>query len=164
MPVIYSVSANSGYLTGEQNLTFKGHGFNSGKISTVIDGHNCKVTDQTNEQFSCSTGAGDRVSILNGAFVGHNGLEKVMKDGTSGLATEMATTSTGVDTISGWFVPRVTGMHTFWAACEDGCTVSIAESPDTRDKLTEIIMLKEGTGRRDYFKNEGQKSQTISLE
>jgi len=126
-------------LSGEQNLTFKGHGFDSGKINTVIDGNNCKVTDQTNEQFSCSTGAGARVSILNGAFVGHNGLEKVMKDGTSALATEMATTSTGVNTMRGWFVPRVTGNYTFWAACEEGCTVSIAETPDSRDKLTEII-------------------------
>lgn len=87
-----------------------------------------------------------------------------MKDGTSALATEMATTSTGVNTMRGWFVPRVTGNYTFWAACEEGCTVSIAETPDSRDKLTEIIQLKEGTGRRDYFHNEGQKSQTISLE
>ena len=86
-----------------------------------------------------------------------------MKDGSSALATEMATTSTGVNTLQGWFVPRVTGMHTFWAACEDGCTVSIAETPDTRDKLTEIIKLKEGTGRRDYFTNEGQKSQSMNI-
>ena len=38
VPVIFSVSANSGYITGGQNLTVKGYGFDAGTVTAVIDG------------------------------------------------------------------------------------------------------------------------------
>ena len=44
VPVIYDISANSGYRTGGQNLTITGNGFNYGDPSIVVDGVNCTVT------------------------------------------------------------------------------------------------------------------------
>jgi len=40
VPVIYSQSSNTGYITGGMNLTVEGHGFN-GDVTATLDGVNC---------------------------------------------------------------------------------------------------------------------------
>jgi hypothetical protein len=56
VPVIFETSSNSGYRTGGQNLTLKGHGLDVGTISATVDGVACAVTQQSNTEFSCFLG------------------------------------------------------------------------------------------------------------
>jgi hypothetical protein len=53
VPVIFGISRNTGYLTGGQNLTISGYGFDYGTIDAKIDGVTCKVTSKTKESFNC---------------------------------------------------------------------------------------------------------------
>jgi hypothetical protein len=53
IPVIYDLSQRESYLTGGQNLTVYGHGFNFGKIDAKVDGADCIVTSKSVKAFSC---------------------------------------------------------------------------------------------------------------
>ena len=53
VPVIFDVSSNTGYTTGGQNLTVRGHGFNSENITATLDGVPCEVTSYSDFSFSC---------------------------------------------------------------------------------------------------------------
>lgn len=44
VPVIFDMSAHSGYSNGGMNLTITGHGFDNGTINATVDGIPCKVT------------------------------------------------------------------------------------------------------------------------
>jgi hypothetical protein len=44
VPVIFNMSSNVGYTSGDQNLTIHGYGFGKGNISVKVDGVDCKVT------------------------------------------------------------------------------------------------------------------------
>jgi hypothetical protein len=38
VPVMHSISANTGYMTGGQNITVTGYGFDNGTIEATVDG------------------------------------------------------------------------------------------------------------------------------
>ena len=63
VPVIYNVSSNTGYITGGQNLTVNGFGFETGLIEAKVDGVDCKVTAKSQTKFSCTTAVASAASI-----------------------------------------------------------------------------------------------------
>lgn len=56
IPAIFSIDQKQGYVTGGQVITVKGFGFGNGKIKPMVDGVECKIIDQTAEQFRCRAG------------------------------------------------------------------------------------------------------------
>ena len=63
VPVIFDISANSGYKTGGMNLTVNGYGFESGEIEAVVDGKECLVSRYTATSFSCEVQPSEEVSV-----------------------------------------------------------------------------------------------------
>ena len=53
VPVIHDISSTTGYTTGKQILTVKGHGFNSENIVAKAAGQDCIVLEKENTQFTC---------------------------------------------------------------------------------------------------------------
>jgi len=53
VPVIFDMSANTGYKTGGMNLTVNGFGFESGEIEATVDGQECEITIFSATTFSC---------------------------------------------------------------------------------------------------------------
>ena len=73
VPVIFDVSANTGYKTGGMNLTISGYGFESGDIEATVDGKECVVSRHQATSFSCEVQPSDEVSV-SGHHVGQHGL------------------------------------------------------------------------------------------
>jgi len=63
IPVIFDVSGNTSYLTGGQNITVHGYGFNSPNITAKVAGVPCEVTDYSQESFSCTVKPASAVSV-----------------------------------------------------------------------------------------------------
>jgi hypothetical protein len=74
VPVIYDVSESTTYITGGQNLTVTGFGFNSENIEATVDGEPCTVTSYSETSFSCKVGSKDAASETNVARSGNNGV------------------------------------------------------------------------------------------
>lgn len=74
VPVIFGMSANSGYKTGGMNLTITGYGFESGEIEATVDGKECVVSSYRSASFSCEVLPSDEVSISEASYVGQHGL------------------------------------------------------------------------------------------
>ena len=53
--MIESVSMNTGYITGGQNLTITGNGFDNSTIDITVDGVSCPVTQFDKTTVSCTT-------------------------------------------------------------------------------------------------------------
>lgn len=68
VPVIYEISANSGYKTGGQNLTILGNGFQYGDSVVSVDGVNCTVTQKSKTQIDCTVEAAANVSTTNSSY------------------------------------------------------------------------------------------------
>lgn len=84
VPVIFETSSNSGYKTGGQNLTLKGHGLDIGTISATVDGVACVVTQQSNSEFSCFLGEAAKASeTTNSSYIGHHGLRRTLINTTN---------------------------------------------------------------------------------
>jgi len=73
VPVIFDVSANSGYKTGGMNLTISGYGFESGQIEATVAGEACVVTQHSSTEFSCEVQPSAEVTV-SGDHVGQHGL------------------------------------------------------------------------------------------
>jgi hypothetical protein len=54
VPMIESVSANTGYTTGGQNMTIKGYGIGNGRLNIQVDGTLCQVTSRGRNEVSCN--------------------------------------------------------------------------------------------------------------
>jgi len=76
LPVIFEVSENVGYITGGQNITVKGFGFDAGKVHAVIDGRNCTVTSTSRYEFDCTLQPKDKESNLSIPYVGQHGVRR----------------------------------------------------------------------------------------
>jgi len=74
VPVIFGLSATSGYSNGGQNLTISGHGFNSPNISVMVDGVPCKVSSYRDDSVSCEVQNRSAPSVSNVPQVGSFGL------------------------------------------------------------------------------------------
>ena len=70
VPVIFGMSANSGYKTGGMNLTITGYGFESGQIEATVDGEECVVSSHLSQSFSCEVQPKEVVSVTNSSYLG----------------------------------------------------------------------------------------------
>jgi len=86
VPVIHTISSHTGYVTGGQNLTVKGHGFTSGNITATVDGVNCEVTQYHESSFSCELQPASAASATNVSTVGQHGLRRRFYNASSGLS------------------------------------------------------------------------------
>lgn len=85
MPVIFDVSSNTGYITGGQNLTVTGYGFNSENIQATVDGVACEITNHHDFSFSCLVASKTNVSVLDDDtyYQGSNGLRREVMNHTT---------------------------------------------------------------------------------
>jgi len=70
VPVIHELSSNTGYMSGGQNLTVTGYGFESGKITAKVGELPCEVTSYDKTAFSCTVKESAAVSDLTKPYVG----------------------------------------------------------------------------------------------
>lgn len=63
IPVLHNVSSNAGYMTGGQNLTIQGFGFEEGDIEAKVDGQKCTITAKTKTSFDCTTATTQNPSV-----------------------------------------------------------------------------------------------------
>ena len=160
LPVVFDLSQRQGYLTGGQNLTLHGHGFNFGKVSVSVDGVDCAVTSKEQWAVSCKVGGRKAISDLKTKkYFGSNGLrvtryrgrnsddvhnymredkQKYFKDSnrkSERLALEFETHfNTGsyfANVFKGWFTAPATANYMFRQACDDYCSLKLAKKPDS---------------------------------
>jgi len=76
VPVIYSQNHNSGYTTGGQIITVKGHGFTAGNITAEVDGVACVVDEESVkiDQFDCKVAPKSAISDLTKKYFGSHGM------------------------------------------------------------------------------------------
>jgi len=65
IPVIFNISSKTGYTNGGQNLTIKGHGFNSPNINVTVDSVPCRVSSYREDSVSCELGSKSSPSVSN---------------------------------------------------------------------------------------------------
>jgi len=82
LPVIFEISENVGYITGGQNITVKGFGFDAGKVNAVIDGKNCTVTATSRYEFDCTLQPKETESDLSHPYVGQHGATRYFTNST----------------------------------------------------------------------------------
>jgi len=76
--MISQVSESQGYLTGGQEITIKGMGFNHGTVATEIDGVACTEVRKSDTEFVCKTGSKSTASDTTSDKAGQNGLKKTL--------------------------------------------------------------------------------------
>lgn len=82
VPVITSLSENSGYKSGGQSLTITGNGFRPDLTSVLVDGVPCTIFYLKDSTLSCETGARSSASV-NGLQLGARGILRKIYYGTS---------------------------------------------------------------------------------
>lgn len=87
-----SIDAATGYTTGGQILTVKGHGFGGEKVEALVDGVACKVFENDEHHFKCITGNNSNPSPP-GKFVGQHGLRRKFINSTFELGYHNITNS-----------------------------------------------------------------------
>ena len=149
VPVIFDISQKKGYLTGGQNLTVTGFGFNSKTIDVKIDGVNCVVTRFMTEKFDCTVESKGEVSQTEGNFQGSHGIRRKFWNYTNNAAfrwyndpPQYETIHTNMETLRindgdwfvnefrGWFIPPETTKYRFYIACDRYCEFNLGKTPD----------------------------------
>ena len=147
-PMIQSVSASDGFVTGGQTITIEGWGLKGNSVDDVevmIDGVPCKVESHTLERIQCITGAADDVSLDGVSQPGSPGLRQNILDpenedtnpswnhrtnGEIASVEENLQTAfennynnyTRASTLSqGWFRAPATGNYRFYMSCDNAC-------------------------------------------
>ena len=169
IPVIFSTSEDKGYITGGQNITVKGYGFDTGVIDAKIDGQVCKVTAVSKYEFSCTVQAKAAASDLSKKYIGQHGISRKFvnkgkrlnfntiktESGQMQLALNMESDWNKGDNIGshykGWFVPPTTARYRFYMTCDDKCELDIAPCADTITPLTRLITHTYAEGYKDFF-------------
>ena len=179
-PVIDAISASEGYLSGGQELRISGFGLNGTDVQVTVDGVQCKVTSNSQEEIICLTGEGRAPSQTGVDQPGSPGLRSSLRDpegeGT-GLgwhdrytdthpiveAKLMTSFETLVDEVEragyimdGWFKAPETGRYRFYLACDDVCQLNLdSEHPygtEGQDVFNNNISLRTSwTSWRHYF-------------
>jgi len=176
VPVIFDISQKEGYLTGGQNLTIRGHGFN-GTVAATVDGVACTVTAQREGAFDCQVGSKAAVSAVDAPFVGQRGLRQTVYDATNADETWHWNTAGKIDltrirdrlapqfetfrdqgaytanVFKGWFTPPATGEYRFYQACDDRCALKLAKTPDQITDLETLLDIDAHTEVRWYYKD-----------
>jgi len=77
VPVIYDISAHTGYTSGGQDLKITGYGFGNGTVKVTVDGVECKVLTTQEESITCLTQSRATASDLEAAHQGTHGLRRL---------------------------------------------------------------------------------------
>jgi hypothetical protein len=141
IPVITSVSANTGFTTGGQLLTLTGYGFNSTTAAVTVDGVTCAVKSFSATSLTCQTGSKGSASVT-GNQVGQQGLKREVYNATTSLSlNDIGTTAvpTGVklglsleppqnekeghwgNRYTGYLKAPISGRFRFYMACDNSC-------------------------------------------
>jgi hypothetical protein len=175
VPVIFNMSAHTGYSSGGQNLTVYGHGFGQGNITASLDGVACNVTKYQERSFSCEVQAAQSVSALNVDQPGGHGLRRtlVTKDTqpsshyhiqysdlvnpTSAkqyLAMQFETPYGSGERIGnkmkGYFVAPKTTRYRFYLSCNEKCTLDMGLNASDPTNITRLIDVPHATYYRKY--------------
>jgi len=147
IPVIFSISATEGYITGGQELYVTGNGFNFGDVVVDIDGVACEVIEKTNDDFTCLTGAADAASTTNVDTLGQYGATWEFYNETSYTPSAAAISAYSLTPyatkllnsfeipldfedyhgsyIKGWFIAPATTNYRFYLSCDDYCILNM---------------------------------------
>jgi hypothetical protein len=172
VPVIFDISHKEGYLTGGQNLTVRGHGFN-GTVTATVDGVACEVTAQREGAFDCKVGTKAAVSAVDTPQVGQRGLRQTVYDASNSgevnnylniedlsrvrdrLAPQFETFRDQGDytanVFKGWFTPPATGEYRFYQACDDNCALKLGTTPDQSETTETLLDIHGHTYVRWYY-------------
>lgn len=147
VPVIFTVSSNTGYTTGGQILSVTGHGFNNQKITAQVDGVDCVVLTSSRAHFTCKVQPKAAISV-DGDHKGQYGIRRKFVNEASGFSMGDIDTKTGVEKLSlqwetehgvgdhignkmsGWFVAPATTKVRFYMTCDDTCSFDISKTAD----------------------------------
>jgi hypothetical protein len=90
VPVIFSQDHNSGFTTGGQVITVKGHGFTGGNITAEVDGVPCEVDLDSVKvgEFDCRVASKAAVSDLSKNYVGQHGIRQKTTNSTANTANQ----------------------------------------------------------------------------
>ena len=157
------MSSNTGYLTGGQNLTVIGHGFENGNIQATVDGVECTVTAHTDNTLSCevqpkTTGA----SVLNSAYKGTHGITNVYTNTTGGGSEVTKQVITNLQLLSdngdshnsafkAWFVAPATTRYRFYQTCDDNCNFAMDTTAGSISNPTILTQNNYYHSYRSYF-------------
>lgn len=194
VPVIFDISQKKGYLTGGQNLTVTGFGFNNKAIDVKIDGVNCVVTRFMKDKFDCTVQTKAEVSKTEGDFYGSHGVRRKFWNFTSSgrgnvwsnyknLKPQGETLHTNIESrrensgdyfvnrYTGWFIAPETTKFRFYAGCNRVCYVNIGKTPDQTKDMLELLKFHGPAAKERYYwdnnKDWGEKkriSDWVSLE
>jgi hypothetical protein len=164
IPVIQSVSANSGYTTGGQNFTIEGFGFDNATLDIQVAGQSCVPTFIGKEKIQCLTQASS--ATAQGVFAGQFGAKRTFIDGVKTFTQIL--TAPGKESLllhfdsptnigykdsqkfEAWFVAPETTSYRFYVACDDTCQLLLDTTPDSIaaaavivESLTEYIPYRQ---------------------
>ena len=193
VPVIFGVSANSGFKTGGQELTVKGYGFDTGKIDAKVDGVPCNVTSFAKDQFTCEVQPAASASVVDVPHIGQHGIRRMLvnssmnanqqyvwldnfDDMTKPDWTRQESLAMNIEmppnlgdrmsnNFTGWFVPPATTRYRFYMSCDDHCRLYLGNTPNST-VASKILDLNTAINFRDYWRaNDGKRriSDWISL-
>lgn len=162
-PRIKTVSYNSGYTAGGQNIRLTGLSFNGTNVEVKVGGVDCEVTANDTDYIECTTGAASEISSI-GYQPGQPGLTQIQTDIDYNEYLVLASTSEVMNLnsshpMSGWWTAPADGEFRLYLSCDSHCTVNmnINEpfdasniSPDM--PTTEVMAVSYGNkGYRGYY-------------
>ena len=172
VPVIFSMSENTGYTTGGQVLTVRGSGFNSNKITATADGVSCVVLTQSRNEFTCRVQPKAALSV-DAPTVGQHGVRRKFINSDTAFSIADIDTKAGVQKLglhwesensrgshlgnkmSSWFVAPETTKVRFYLSCDDACNFDISKTADTKIDATAAgykpLITGSTKGYRQYF-------------
>ena len=172
-----SIDAATGYTTGGQILTIKGHGFGGKKVEALVDGVSCKVFENDEDHFKCITSPNSNPSP-SGMFVGQHGLRRKFINSTyelnyanitsstefeEKLAMDLETPANVKDGHSGniytaYFKAPATANYRFYISCDDACQLYFNNVGKDEAGKTLIYTSDAWTSYRNYFNIPGRKT------
>lgn len=158
VPVIFDISQRKSFLTGGQNLTVTGFGFDSKAIDVKLDGVNCVVTRSMPEKFHCTVQTKAEVSAAEGPFSGSHGVRRRywnftkdergnIWDTYKNLPPKYETLHTNLESLrenegdyfvndyTGWFVAPAATRYRFYMSCDRQCEFKLGKTPGATNDM-----------------------------
>lgn len=182
LPMIQTLSSHSGYLTGMQEITVTGYGFDSANIVAKVGDTACVVTSYSMEQFTCRMQPNATATPpLNESlsYVGQHGVRMQQISGNQTwvyLSTYSQNDSDWVKNESlalnmeglqdkaeryvtvrkAWFIAPATTNYRFLMACDDGCKLKFDQTAGRLGSETEILSASYSPYRSYHYKSATQ--------
>ena len=162
-PRIKTVSWNTGYTTGSQEIKITGVSLNgTTSVEVTAGGVNCTVTESDLDYIKCVTGSSSAVSPI-GYQPGQPGMTQIQTDIDYNEYLLLASTFevmnlNSSNPLSGWFKAPANGTYRFYVACDAACSLNMnltdpfnsAQVNATMPELTTIASLTKKSDWREY--------------